>query len=113
MNMPTIFETKELPVTEKNGVKIATLANQTMLGTNALQVERIVLRPGGKSDPYPPSEAERFLYVIRGKGQVQVGQQLFPLEAESVLWLEKGDTFTLAADPEGLDVLLCHAPASK
>ena len=31
--MPTIFEPKDLPVTEKNGANIATLANRAMLGT--------------------------------------------------------------------------------
>jgi hypothetical protein len=111
-NMPIIFETKDLPVTEKQGAKIATLANQRMLGTNALQVERIILQPGVVSDSDPPRDAERFVYVIRGQGQAHVGAQIFPLETESILWLEKSDSVSLEAGAAGLEVLLSHAPAS-
>lgn len=111
--MPTIFDPKDLPVTEKNGAKIATLANQAMLGTNALQVEKVLLQPGAESASYPASDGERFVYVIRGKGQAYVGQQAFPLSTESVLWLEKEDTFYMEAGFEGLEVLLCQAPANE
>lgn len=111
--MPTIFDPNDFPLTEKNGAKIATLANQAMLGTDALQVERILLQPGAESASYPPSDGERFVYVIRGKGQAYVGQQAFPLGAESVLWLEKGDTFYLEAGSDELEILLCQAPAGE
>jgi len=111
--MPTIFEPKDLPVTEKNGSNVATLANSTLLGTNALQVERIVLAAGAESESFEASVVERFVYVVRGKGQAHVSEQAFPLEVESVLWLEKADTFYLEAGADGLEVLLCHAPASE
>lgn len=110
--MPMVFESKDLPVTEKNGANITTLANTAMLGTNALQVERVVLQASGKSSPFETVDAERFVYVIRGKGEAYVGEQAFPLDAESVLWLERADIFYLEAGEEGLEVLLCHAPAS-
>jgi len=35
-----------------------------------------------------------------------------PLNAESVLWLEKKESFHLEAGSDGLEVLLCQAPAS-
>ena len=111
--MPTIFDPKDLPVTEKKGANVAVLANQAMLGTDALQMERILLEPGAESSSYPPRDAERFVYVIRGNGQAYVDKQAFPLNAESVLWIEKGDTFTLEAGPDGFEVLLCQAPASQ
>lgn len=111
--MPTIFEPRDLPVTEKNGATVLTLADQAMLGTNALQVERILLQAGAKSASYPASPGERFVYVIHGNGQAQVREQVFLLETESVLWLEKEDTFYLEGGSNGLDVLLCHAPASE
>jgi quercetin dioxygenase-like cupin family protein len=111
--MPTIFEPKDLPFVEKNGLNITTLANTTMLGTTALQVERIALEASGKSSPFEAADAERFVYVIRGQGEAHVGEQAFPLDAESVLWLERADVFYLEAGAEGLEVLLCHAPASS
>jgi len=111
--MPTIFEPKDLPVTQRNGAKIATLANRAMLGTHALQVERIMLEASAKSSMFEAVDAERFVYVVQGGGQANVSEQAFPLDAESMLWLEKDDTFYLEAGTDGLEVLLCHAPASE
>lgn len=110
--MPTIFEPKDLPVTEMNGVNIAILANNAMLGTNALQVERIMLEADAKSSTFESADAERFVYVVRGKGKGHVGVQAFPLDVESMLWLEKGDAFYLEAGADGIEVLLCHAPGN-
>jgi redox-sensitive bicupin YhaK (pirin superfamily) len=109
--LPTIFEPKDLPVAEKDIVKITTLANQAMLGTDVLQVQHITLEAGTRSESFPAEAVERFLYVINGQGQAHVGEQRFPLEGESVLWLEKDDAFALEAGAAGLEVLLCHAPA--
>ena len=111
--MPTIFEPKDLPVAEKSGVNITTLANQAMLGTDALQVQHILLETDAKSGSFGAENSERFAYVVRGKGHASVGEQDFPLDPESVLWLEKGDVFHFEASADGLEVLLCRAPASE
>jgi len=111
--MPTIFGPKDLPVTRKNGGRIAALANHAMLGTNALQVEHIELEAVAKTPVFEAFDVERFVYVIRGQGRASVGEEEFPLAAESVLWLERGDTFYLEAGADGLEILLCHAPATE
>lgn len=109
--MPTIFEPNDLPVRNKDGVTYTTLANAPMLGADALQVERVKLDAGKSSEPATAVDVERFLYVIHGAGQTQVGQETFSLSTESMLWLESGDTFTLKAGADGLEVLVCRAPA--
>jgi len=111
--MPTIFEPKDLPIDERTGVKIATLANQAMLGTDALQVKQITLDANSKSESFGAENAERFVYVISGKGQAQVGSEAFPLDAESVLWLEKSDSFHFETGADKLELLLCHAPVGE
>jgi quercetin dioxygenase-like cupin family protein len=111
--MPTIFQPSDLPVVNENQSAITTLANQAMLGTDALQVERILLEANAKSRTYDAADAERFLYVIRGRGRANIGEEAFPLETESVLWLEKHDVFTLEADGSEMEVLLCQAPAME
>lgn len=111
--MPTIFEPKDLPVTELKGLKITMLANSAMLGTNALQVEHITLMAGEGSPSYEAIDAERFLYVIRGAGNACVGESAHSLSAESVLWLEQGDAFYLEAGAHGLEVLYCRAPSGE
>jgi quercetin dioxygenase-like cupin family protein len=109
--MPTIFEPNDLPIKNEAGAKYTTLANPAMLGSDALQVERVSLEAGKKSGPVSAVESERFLYVIQGSGKAQVGSETFPLATESMLWIESGDTFTLEAEAEGLEVLVSQAPA--
>jgi len=109
--MPTIFKPNDLPVRDEAGAKFITLANPAMLGADALQVERVSVTAGEKSEPSSAVDAERFLYVIQGSGQAQVGDETFPLAPESMLWIESGDTVTLEANAEGLEVLVCKAPA--
>lgn len=111
--MPTIFEPADLTTIKKNGTTIATLANPEMLRANALQVERVTLEAVTKTTSHPAIDAERFIYVVRGRGQAHVGEQSFPLDTEAVLWLEKNDVFFLEAGADGLEVLLCRAPAGE
>lgn len=111
--MPTIFESKDLPIRAQNGIHTTTLADPAMLGTDVLKVERIELEAAGKTPVFKATDSERFIYVIRGKGQAQVAGRAFPLDVESVLWLEKEDVFSLEAGVGGLEVLLCHAPAKE
>ena len=109
--MPTIFEPNDLPVRNETGATYTTLANPAMLGADALGVERLSLEAGKKSEPASAVEAERFLYVIQGSGQARVGNETFPLSTESMLWLESGETFTLEAGADGLEILVSQAPA--
>jgi len=110
--MPAIFTSSDLTTTRHSGVAQTTLADAARLGTDALQVERLALDPGAHTLPRQASGAEHFLYVIRGTGQARVGSESFPLEPESVLWLEPGDTYIFEGGAETLEGLLCRAPAS-
>ena len=111
--MPTIFEPKDLPAIKKDGQSLTTLANMAMLGTDAMEVERIILDANASTSNFEAVNAERFLFVIHGAGQAHVGEQAFTLQAESLLWLETPDTFYLMAGADGLEVLLCRAPAGE
>jgi mannose-6-phosphate isomerase-like protein (cupin superfamily) len=108
--MPTIFESDKLPVRQVNGTTYTILANAAILGVDALQVERVRLESGQRTEPASAVDAERFLYVIRGTGQAHIGGETFPLAPESILWIEPGETFTLEAGKEQLEVLACRAP---
>ena len=109
--MPTTFGPADLTTTRQAGVTHTMLANRALLGTDALQVEQITLEPGARTRPAQVSTSEHFVYVIRGAGHAYVGHDTFPLESESVLWLEPGDLFSLEAGADALAVLLCRAPA--
>ena len=109
--MPTIFEPNDLPIRNQDGVTYTTLANAAMLGADALQVERVILESGKKTEFAKAVEAEQFLYVILGTGQANVGDEMFPLVPESMLWIESGEKYTLQAGTEQLEILVCRAPA--
>ena len=109
--MPMIFSTAELTTTRQAGVAQTTLASRALLGSDALHVEQITLDPGARTQPAQASDAEHFVYVVRGAGHAHVGTESLPLEPESILWLEPGDTYTFEAGAHALAVLLCRAPA--
>ncbi len=111
--MPKIFEPQDLPLLRQTGASLTTLGTSAMLGTAALQVERIRLEANAAMLASGTANAERFLYVIRGGGQARVGTEEFPLAAESVLWIEAEDSYIVQSGPEGLEVLVCRAPAAS
>ncbi len=111
--MPTIFSPADLKTTRASGTARATLADRAMLGSDALQVERLTLDASAKTPSTAAPDGEHFLYVIRGGGTARVGSQSFTLEPESMLWLEAGDEYSIESGAEGLEVLLCRAPAQR
>jgi len=111
-SMPTIFNASDLNSTRNQGVTNTTIADRAMLGSDALRVERITLESEAHTAPISASEAESFLYVIRGSGQASVNSGAFALEPESLLWIESGDVYTLEAGVDGLELLVWHSPAS-
>jgi quercetin dioxygenase-like cupin family protein len=108
-----IFSPAELTTTRQAGVAETTLADRALLGSDALHVEQITLDPGVRTQPARVSDGEYFVYVVSGAGQAHVGTELLPLEPETILWLEPGDTYTLEAGAHALVVLLCRAPAGS
>jgi mannose-6-phosphate isomerase-like protein (cupin superfamily) len=53
---------------------------------------------------------DQLLYVIRGNGTAEVDERTFPLEGESVLWLEPGEQYCFIAGENGLEILQGYAP---
>ncbi len=109
--MPTIFQPDELPHLRQKGASLTTLGTPATLGTDALHVERIRMDANTTTVAFGAAQAERFLYVVRGTGQAQAGAERFALAPESMLWIEAQDSYTLQSGPEGLEVLICRAPA--
>jgi len=110
--MPNIIDAARLTSTVSGGIARAVLASRATLGSGALQVERVTLEPGARASAAGTPAGENFVYVIRGSGRARVGRQVFELQPESVLWLEPGDSCSLGAGAEALEVLLCRAPAA-
>ena len=110
--MPTLFNPDDLTTTRENGASTTTLANASVLGVDALAVERITLDANMCTSVFEANNAERFIYIIRGAGQAHVGKEIYPLEPESILWIEPGDSYSLEAGEKSLEVLICRAPGN-
>lgn len=111
--MPIILEPGDLPGRHEGNVSRTILADSAVLGTNALQVERLVIGAGGSTAVVPAMNAERFVYVVRGAGQAHVGNESHGLEPESILWIEPRESYTLEAGSQELEVLVCLAPSEE
>jgi quercetin dioxygenase-like cupin family protein len=81
-------------------------------GTLALGARRLALEPRETAARVEAPAGESFLYVIGGSGRVQAAGESAALAAESVVWLEPGDTCELEAGDDGLRLLLAHAPGT-
>lgn len=109
--MPLIVKPEEMRVHQQGeGWSVITLADSQTIGAPAMVARRWVLKPGARGPERVHGEVEQLLYVIRGRGTAIVGNELLPLESETMLWLEPGDRYQFEAGDEGLEILQGYAP---
>lgn len=69
------------------------LGFKVVFGNSRAQVAQMVIPPGG-SEGGPRNRhrgADQWLYVVAGKGVAKVGSRKVPLQAGTVLLIERGD----------------------
>jgi quercetin dioxygenase-like cupin family protein len=76
-----------------------------LLDRSPVQLERLDVAAGRASAWREHGAGESFLYVIAGEGAIELADGPQALAAESVVWLEPGDRYRLAAAEDGLAVL--------
>jgi quercetin dioxygenase-like cupin family protein len=104
--LPLIFEPERDRIYKQGeGWKVTTMADHTDVGTAALLVRRWSLQARVSTPQALHEGHEEMLYVMRGNGEAIVGNQRLELSAESMLWLEPGDSYQLIAGEEGLEIL--------
>ena len=105
--MPEFRQASEIEIERRGeGWTSSTLADRRHVPGMAMVARRWNVEPGavGPEERWQ-GPAERFLYVISGSGHVNVGGEVSRLERESVVWLEPGDVYHLAAGKDPLEVL--------
>lgn len=104
--MPLIYDPQSTRIhMQGDGWVVTTLADSADTGSAVLVVRRWSLQPAARTPPVPHEPGEGMLYVVRGSGFALLGEKCFELEAESMLWLEPGDTCVLLAGDDGLEIL--------
>jgi quercetin dioxygenase-like cupin family protein len=112
--LPLVYDPKASRTHKQGeGWKLVTLADYANAESVALVVRRWSLQAGARTPETPHEESEEMLYVVQGSGYALVGEQYFELSAESMLWLEPGDSYRLIAGNEGLEVLQGYAAGNS
>ena len=112
--MPIIVNRDDMKETQKgDGWVELTLADASNFGAPAMVARRWTLQPGATGPMLTQDAKEQMLYVIEGSGKAIVNGQDFPLDKESVLWVEQGEQYQFVADDAGLDILQGYAPGEE
>lgn len=67
--------------------------------------------PAGEDDPQSPHNEDEVYYVVSGRGILTVGDQEYPAEAGSILFVAKHVPHRFHSVTEELQVLVFFAPA--
>jgi quercetin dioxygenase-like cupin family protein len=109
--MPIIINPDETRLTDQGeGWSETTLADSQTIGTPAMVARRLSFEPYTTGPLKAHGETEQLIYVIQGGGEAQVNSEVYPLDTESMLWLEPGDQYRFKAGADGLEILQGYAP---
>jgi quercetin dioxygenase-like cupin family protein len=110
--MPVIRHPHQLEHHSEQGWARQAWAGGAAFATDVPMVaHRHRVEPGTQSPLIPLCGREAMAYVIAGAGTARAAGEVFPLAAESMLWMAACHGLSLRAGPEGLDVLAAESAA--
>jgi len=112
--MPVIITPDQTQTTRSGeGWQEITLADSRMTGTSAMIARRWTINPGVQTPQNTHGDTDQLLYVMRGGGKAIVDGVSYPLDHESIVWLDPGEVCHFVAGPEGLEILQGYAPGDQ
>jgi len=105
--MPEFRQAADIEVEDHGeGWTVSVLADRRHVPGMAMIARRWIFEPGAEGpEELWTGPAERFLYVVAGSGRLHSGGGASELERESVVWLEPGDGYRIAAGEGRLEIL--------
>lgn len=67
--------------------------------------------PSGGRDPQSPHTEDEVYYIVRGRGQIRVGDEDRPVEADSIVYVAAHVAHHFHSITEELQILVFFAPA--
>jgi mannose-6-phosphate isomerase-like protein (cupin superfamily) len=67
--------------------------------------------PAGTTDPQSPHSEDEVYYLVKGRARIKVGNEDRPVEAGSIVFVEKNVEHRFHTIEEDLEVLVFFAPA--
>ncbi len=81
------------------------MANIDGMDIPGVRLSRWKLDPETMGPEQYHGNAEGFLYVSRGSGTIWANGHPWPLDHETVVWLEPGDRYRIQSGNEGIEIL--------
>ena len=94
------------------GFQIKSVTEVLNQDSRLMEVKRLILDPNIISPEFTHNEIDQLLYVIKGDGIAKVNSKEFPLDKESILWLESGEKYLFISGGLGLEILQANAQCS-
>lgn len=94
------------------GFQIKSVTETLNQDSKVMEVKRLILDPNIISPEFTHNDIDQLLYVIKGDGIAKVNSKEFPLDKESILWLESGEKYLFISGGLGLEILQANAQCS-
>ena len=94
------------------GFQIKSITETLNQDSKVMEVKRLILDPNIISPEFTHNDIDQLLYVIKGDGIAKVNSKEFPLDKESILWLESGEKYLFISGGLGLEILQANAQCS-
>ena len=109
--MPRIITKKNIQCHQQfPGFQIKSVTEALNQDSQVMEVKRLILDPNIISPEFTHTDIDQLLYVIKGDGIATVNSKEFPLDKESILWLESGEKYHFISGSSGLEILQASAP---
>ena len=111
--MPRIIKKEDIQCHPQiRGFQIKSVTETLNQDSKVMEVKRLILDPNIISPEFTHNDIDQLLYVIKGDGIAKVNSKEFPLDKESILWLESGEKYHFISGGLGLEILQAAAPCS-
>ena len=111
--MPRIIKKADIQCQPQiHGFQIKSVTETLNQDSQVMEVKRLILDPNIITPEFTHTDIDQLLYVIKGDGIANVNSKEFPLDKESILWLESGEKYHFISGSLGLEILQATAPYS-
>ena len=111
--MPRIIKKEDIQCHPQiPGFQIKSVTETLNQDSKVMEVKRLILDPNIVSPEFTHNDIDQLLYVIKGDGIAKVNSKDFPLDKESILWLESGEKYHFISGGLGLEILQANAQCS-
>ncbi len=86
-----IVNINDVPVGKITGREVRDLINANTVGSKGITLRIVDVLPKATSFPgHIHRESEEVIFVLSGRGEIKIGEEVFPMKPGDAIWLPKG-----------------------